>query len=151
MVRFLERDIRGFLKEEVKTYQMAPTSPLNSQTFFSVFASIVYGFQSVCAHGCDLPVHRSLCTIYLCVFYCFVHFLLWLLCVRHLVACSFLDYVWCWRDVPHWRRRVGRPAKHERKLASLQNARLLAGVVTFELIDHWTQWTVESRSLLRSS
>ncbi len=35
----------GFLKEDVKTYLMAPTSPLNLQTFFSVFTSIVYGQQ----------------------------------------------------------------------------------------------------------
>ncbi len=33
---------RSFLKEGVKTYQMAPRSPLNSPTFFFVCTSIVY-------------------------------------------------------------------------------------------------------------
>ncbi len=35
-------DDQGFLKEGVKTYQMAPTLPVNSQTFLFVFTSIVY-------------------------------------------------------------------------------------------------------------
>jgi hypothetical protein len=44
---FFESDDRGFLKEGVKTYLMAPISPrLNSPTFFSGFTSIVYGFRA---------------------------------------------------------------------------------------------------------
>jgi hypothetical protein len=35
---------RGFLKEGVKIYLLAPLSPLNSPTLFSVFISIVYCF-----------------------------------------------------------------------------------------------------------
>jgi hypothetical protein len=33
-VRFFGRDDPGFLKEEVRTYPMAPMSPINSPTFF---------------------------------------------------------------------------------------------------------------------
>ncbi len=40
---FLGGDDRGFLKDEVKTYPIAPMSILNSLTCFSVFTSVVYG------------------------------------------------------------------------------------------------------------
>jgi hypothetical protein len=39
---FLWLNIVGFLEEGVKTYRMAPMSPLHSRTFFSVFTSTVY-------------------------------------------------------------------------------------------------------------
>ncbi len=39
---FFGGEHRGFLKEGVKTYRMAPMSSLNSTTFFFVCASIVY-------------------------------------------------------------------------------------------------------------
>jgi hypothetical protein len=39
---FFGGDDRGFLKEGVKTYQMAPMSPLNSPNFSSLFTSLVY-------------------------------------------------------------------------------------------------------------
>jgi hypothetical protein len=41
-VSFFLCEHRGFLKEGVKTYGMAPMSPLNSPTFFFVCTSIVY-------------------------------------------------------------------------------------------------------------
>jgi hypothetical protein len=45
---FFGVDDRGFLEEGVKSYLMAPMSPLNSQMFFfSVLTSIVYGCCSV--------------------------------------------------------------------------------------------------------
>jgi hypothetical protein len=40
---FFGCDDPGFLKERVKTYLIAPRSPLNSPIFFSFFASTVYG------------------------------------------------------------------------------------------------------------
>jgi hypothetical protein len=45
-------DYLGFLKEGVKTYLMAPMSPLNSPTF-SVFTSVVSVFLSGKMIGCD--------------------------------------------------------------------------------------------------
>ncbi len=45
-------DDRGLLKEVVKSFLMAPTSPFNSPNYFPVFASIVYGcnaFKSSCS------------------------------------------------------------------------------------------------------
>jgi hypothetical protein len=40
-------DDRGFLKEVVKTYLMAPRSLLNSPSFLSVFKSLVYGYDLI--------------------------------------------------------------------------------------------------------
>jgi hypothetical protein len=49
MVRFLGGERRSFLKDGVKTYQLAPMSPPNSPTFFIVGISIVNGFLSLTA------------------------------------------------------------------------------------------------------
>ncbi len=45
---FFGGDDRGFLKEGVKTYLMAPMRPLNSPTFFLSLTSVVYVHDGLC-------------------------------------------------------------------------------------------------------
>jgi hypothetical protein len=47
---FLGNDDRGFMEDGVKTYQMAPMSPLNSPTVFSIVASVVDDDSTGTAH-----------------------------------------------------------------------------------------------------